>query len=105
MAPPAPPLSVAMRATASRIIRNGARTFTARTLSRVAVVTLSILPIGPGVPALLTSAVIGPNAASTVRYSARIESSSAISAATAMALPPDAAISATTASAIALLDW
>ena len=68
-------------------------------------VTVSILPIGPGVPALFTSAVTGPSVSSTVRYSARIEASSAISARTAIALPPAAAMSATTASASAWFDW
>lgn len=69
MAPPAPPRAVDMRRTASRAQRKAPSTLMRKTASSVAADTSATRPIGPLIPALLTSPVSGPSAvaASNIR--------------------------------------
>jgi len=95
-APPGPPRSVAMRGIASRSARKQPFTLIANTSSSAAGSSASMRHSGPVMPALLTSAVTGPNSRSTAAKNAAVSAGLALSAFMAKARPPAARMSATT---------
>ena len=83
---------------ASRSARNAPRTLMASTVSSGPVSRAAMVLLGPVVPALTTTPVMGPRVAAWWNNAA-VAASSAASARTAIALPPAAVISCTSASA------